>query len=86
MNDLRVAHWTGAFGVACVVLWLSQLPLFMIGSPPSVYDGAAFGQHLFTIKNIALTRVLLAPAIWLLIASISMIRKRETIVSMPRFG
>jgi hypothetical protein len=59
MNDLKVRHWTGAFGLACVVLWLSQFPLYMMGSPPSVYDGAAFGQHLFAIKNIALTRILL---------------------------
>jgi hypothetical protein len=28
-------------------------------SPPSVYDGAAFGQHLLSIKNIAFTRILL---------------------------
>ena len=59
MNDLRVSHWTGAFGVAAVVLWLSQFPLYMMGSPPSVYDGAAFGQHLLSIKNIAFTRILL---------------------------
>jgi hypothetical protein len=43
MNDLRVSHWTGAFGVAAVVLWLSQFPLYMMGSPPSVYDGATLG-------------------------------------------
>lgn len=59
MNDLKVFRWTGAFGLACVVLWLSQFPLYIMGSPPSVYDGAAFGQHLFTIKNIAFTRILL---------------------------
>jgi len=45
--------------VAAVVLWLSQFPLYMMGSPPSVYDGAAFGQHLFSIKNVAFTRILL---------------------------
>jgi uncharacterized protein (DUF924 family) len=54
MNDRRVSHWTGAFGLAAVVLWLSQFPLYMMRSPPSVYDGAAFGQHLFSIKNIAI--------------------------------
>ena len=64
MNDLRVSHWTGAFGVACVVLWLSQFPLYMMGSPPSVYDGAAFGQHLFSIKNIAFTRILLDQGVY----------------------
>lgn len=59
MNDLKLSRWTGAFGLACVVFWLSQFPLYMAGSPPSVYDGAAFAQHLFSIRNIAFTRVLL---------------------------
>jgi hypothetical protein len=64
MNDLRVFHWTGAFGVAAVVFWLSQFPLYMMGSPPSIYDGAAFGQHLFSIRNIALTRILLDQGVY----------------------
>jgi hypothetical protein len=64
MNDLRVSHLTGAFGVTAVVLWLSQFPLYMMGSPPSVYDGAAFGQHLFSIKNIAFTRILLDQGVY----------------------
>ena len=64
MNDLNISRWTGTFGVACVVLWLSQFPLYMMGSPPSVYDGAAFGRHLFMIKNIALTRVLLDQGVY----------------------
>ena len=51
-NHLRVFHWTGAFGVAAVVLWLSQFPLYKMGSPRSVYDCTTFGQHLFSIKNI----------------------------------
>jgi hypothetical protein len=59
MNDLSASHRTGAFGLACVIFWLSQFPLYMVGSPPSVYDGAAFGQHLLSIKNIAFTRILL---------------------------
>ncbi len=59
MNDLNVYRWTDAFGLACVVLWLSQFPLYVMGSHQSIYDGAAFGQHLFTIKNIAFTRILL---------------------------
>lgn len=59
MNDLKMSRMTGAFGVACVVFWLSQFPLYMTGSPPSVYDGAAFGHHLLTIKTIAFTRILL---------------------------
>jgi hypothetical protein len=52
MNDLRVSHWTGAFGVGAAVLWPSQLPLHLMGIPPSVYDDAVFGQHLLSIKNI----------------------------------
>ncbi|MFN8486250.1 MAG: hypothetical protein U0350_01580 [Caldilineaceae bacterium] len=64
MSDQTVRRWTGAFGIACVVLWLSQFPLYMMGSPPSVYDGAAFGQHLFAIKAIALTRVLLDQGVY----------------------
>lgn len=55
--DMR--RWTGAFGLALLALWLSQFPLYMMGSPPSVYDGAAFGQHLLSIKDIAFTRILL---------------------------
>ena len=50
--------------MAGVVLWLSQFPLYMMGSPPSVYDGAAFGQHLFSIRNIALTRILLDQGVY----------------------
>jgi hypothetical protein len=50
MNDLRVSHCTGASGVAGVVLWLSQFPLYMMGSPPSAHDGAAFSQHLLSVE------------------------------------
>jgi hypothetical protein len=42
----------GAFGVGAAVLWPSQLPLYLMGIPPSVCDGAAFGQHLLRINNI----------------------------------
>ncbi len=59
MDSRTVRHWTGRFGVACVVLWLSQFPLYLFGHPPSVYDGAAFGQHLLAIRNVAFTRILL---------------------------
>lgn len=49
---------TGVSGIACVVLSWAQFPLWMIGEPPSVYDGAAFAQHLFSIKNVVFTRIL----------------------------
>ncbi len=64
MNDLKIFHCTGAFGVASVVLWLAQFPLYMMGSPPSVYDGTAFGQHLLSIKNTAFTRILLDQGVY----------------------
>jgi hypothetical protein len=60
MSDLKMSRMTGAFGLASVVLWLSQFPLYSMGSGlSSVYDGAAFGQYLFTIHNVVFTRILL---------------------------
>jgi hypothetical protein len=64
VNDVKVSHLTGAFGLACVVCWLSQFPLYMTGTPPSVYDGAAFAQHLLSIKTIAFTRILLDQGVY----------------------
>jgi hypothetical protein len=49
---------TGASAIACVVLSWGQFPLWMIGDPPSIYDGAAFARHLFSIKNVVFTRIL----------------------------
>jgi hypothetical protein len=59
MGDLAVARWTGAFGLATVVFWLSQFPLYSIGQPPSVYNGQAFAGHLKAISSIAFTRIVL---------------------------
>jgi hypothetical protein len=59
MNNSNVWRWTGVFGLAVVALGLAQFPLYSTGTPPSVYDGAAFGQHLFTIQNVVFTRILL---------------------------
>ncbi len=64
MNNLRVLHLTGAFGLTVVILTWIQFPLWMVGQAPSVYDGAAFGQHLLAIKNVALTRILLDQGIY----------------------
>ena len=64
MNDSKLVRWTGVFGLLCVLLWLSQFPLYMLGSPPSVYDGAAFGAHLLAIKNVAFTRILLDQGVY----------------------
>ena len=63
-DDLKMFHRTGAFGIACVILWVAQFPLWLVGNAPSVYDGAAFGNHLFTIRNIAFTRILLDQGIY----------------------
>ena len=65
MNDLKVYRWTGWFGLACVVFWLSQFPLYMMDSGTSAYDGEGTGQHLYFIKNIALTRVLLDQCLYI---------------------
>jgi hypothetical protein len=50
---------TGLAAIACVALSWAQFPLWMLGSPPSVYDGAAFARHLSSIKNVVFTRILL---------------------------
>jgi hypothetical protein len=60
VSEVKTYRWTGLFGLASVVLWLSQFPLYTMGNPPStVYDGAAYGQYLFTIHNVVFTRILL---------------------------
>jgi hypothetical protein len=58
MNDVRIARITGACGLACVALSVGQFPLWL-GDYPSFYDGAGFARHLFAIKNIAFTRILM---------------------------
>ena len=64
MTDLKMAHRTGAFGLAVVALTWAQFPLWLVGAAPSVYDGAAFGHHLLTIRNVAFTRILLDQGIY----------------------
>ena len=59
MNNSKVFRLTGVFGLAVVALGLAQFPLYMTGNPPSVYDGAAYGQYLFAIRNVVFTRILL---------------------------
>jgi len=60
VNDLKMYRVTGIFGVAMVVFWLSQFPLYMQGDASiSVYDGAAVGRSLYRIHNIVFTRLLL---------------------------
>ena len=54
MSNLKVFRRTGMFGLVFVVFWLSQFPLYMMDTGSSVYDGAAFGQHLFAILFISI--------------------------------
>jgi hypothetical protein len=63
MNDAKIARITGVFGITCVALTFGQFPLWL-GSAPSVYDGRGFAQHLFDIKNIAFTRILMDQGIY----------------------
>ena len=65
MNDFSVRRWTGVSGLALVILCLVQFPLWMMGSPTSVYNGAAFGKHLLGIKNVAFTRILLDQGVFI---------------------
>ena len=64
MNDLRVFHWTGAFGVAVFVLVLLEFPLWGVGSAPPFNDTVAHSQYMAKIKDVALTRVLLDMCIY----------------------
>ncbi|MGE5803518.1 MAG: hypothetical protein ACM358_14820 [Gemmatimonadota bacterium] len=64
MSDIRIARLTGTFGIVCVALTFGQFPLWLVGSAPSVYDGRGFAQHLFDIKNVAFTRILMDQGIY----------------------
>lgn len=64
MTDRGLARLTGLCGLAVVVFSWGQFPLWMIGDPPSPYDGEAFARHLFRIADIALTRILLDQGIY----------------------
>lgn len=50
---------TGVAAIACVVFSWAQFPLWIIGQPPVVYDGAGFARHLLSIKSVVFTRILL---------------------------
>ena len=65
MTDSSIARTTGVCALAVVALTWAQFPLWMIGSPASVYDGQAFGEHLFNIRNVAFTRILLDQGIYI---------------------
>jgi hypothetical protein len=53
----RLAGWTG---LASVVLWLAQFPLYMQGDPTvSLYDGDALVSEMFRIHDVVFVRILL---------------------------
>jgi hypothetical protein len=58
-------RWTGIFGLAVVALTWAQFPLWTVGTQPPAYNGGAFAQHLFNIKTVALTRILMDLGIYL---------------------
>ena len=64
MDDVKIARITGVGGLACVALTFGQFPLWLVGTSPSVYDGRAFATHLFSIKNVAFTRILMDQGIY----------------------
>ena len=64
MTETRVARVTGIGALACVALSWLQFPLWVIGEPPSMYDGAGFARHLFDIRTMALLRVLMDQGIY----------------------
>lgn len=64
MSERRIARIVGAAALTCVALTWLQFPLWVIGAPPSVYDGAGYARHLFAIRTTALVRVLMDQGIY----------------------
>jgi hypothetical protein len=59
MNDLKVFHLTGWFGLVGVAFLAFEIPLWVLpGNPPLISDAVAHSQYLADIRVIALTRVL----------------------------
>jgi hypothetical protein len=52
-------RWTGAFALAVVAFSWAQFPLYAVGGAPSTYDGSATAQHLYSIRAVAFTRIVL---------------------------
>lgn len=65
MNTLKVYRLTGICGVAVVLFSWSQFPLYMVGGGSVFYNGEGAAKHLFTIKNIAFTRIILDQCLYL---------------------
>ena len=60
MNERKVFHITGWFGLAGVLLLALEIPLWIIpGNPPLISDAIGHSQFLADIRIIALSRVLI---------------------------
>jgi hypothetical protein len=54
-----VWRWTGAFGLAGAIIFLLEVPLWLVGFPvPAINNAAAHAQYLSDHRIVALTRVL----------------------------
>lgn len=60
MNDIKVYHWTGAFGLVGVLLFLCEFVLWILpGAGPPMNEWVAHSQYLANTRVIVLTRILL---------------------------
>lgn len=64
MTNRGLARVTGTCALAVVALSWGQFPLWTVGESPSAYDGDALARHLFSISNVALTRILMDQGIY----------------------
>jgi hypothetical protein len=64
MSEMAFIRLAGASALACVVLWLAQFPLYLVGNPPNLSNAAAHAQYLASIKSIAFTRILLDQGVY----------------------
>jgi hypothetical protein len=60
MTVYKIYKWTGIFGLGVVLFSWSQFPLYTVDAGhASLYDGSTSAKQLFSIRNIAFTRILL---------------------------
>ncbi len=60
MNNNKIIHWTGIFGLIGGILLLLEIPLWIIpGDPGQISDAVAHANYLANIRIIALTRILI---------------------------
>ncbi len=60
MNDLKVRRWTGAFGLAVVVLLLIEFPLRVaLGVPPLLQDAARYADFVSRTNGFKLSIILI---------------------------